>query len=61
MGEKHHHNGVDDAQMMIVQALNELASMAHSGFESWQQSMLLEHAIDSMKQQLADAQLKKEI
>ncbi len=53
---------IDDARSLIGQALNDLASMAHAGFQSWQQSMLsLEHASDSMKHQLADAQLLKVI
>ncbi len=61
-GEKHNHDsGADDARMMIGRALNDLASMARSGFQSWQQSMLLEHASDSVKRQLADTQLTKEI
>jgi len=45
---------IDDARSLIGQALNDLASMACAGFQSWQQSMLLEHASDSMKHQLAD-------
>jgi len=61
-GDKHHHNGtVDDARMMIGRVLNDLASMARSGFESWQQSLLLEHASDSVKLQLADVQIKCQI
>jgi len=60
--EKHRHDsGIDDARVMIGQALNDLASMAHSGFASWQQSLLLEHASDTVKQQLADVQLKCQI
>jgi len=51
MGEKHHHSssGVDDARIMIGQALNDLTSMAHSEFKSWQQPILVEHASDTMK------------
>jgi len=48
-------------RVLIGQALNDLASMACSGFKSWQQSLLLEHASDRMKQQLVDAPLKHEI
>jgi len=44
---------------MIGKAINEFTSMARSGFESWQQSIFLQHASDDVKRQLADAQLKK--
>jgi len=35
--------------------------MAHSGIQSWQQLLLLEHASADVKQQHADAQLKQDI
>jgi len=40
---------------------NEFASMGRSGFQSWQQSLLLEHASEDVKRRLADAQLKRDI
>jgi len=49
------------AQSLIGQGLNDLASMACAGFQTWQQSMLLEHASESVKHQLADASLMKEM
>jgi len=57
----HHGSNMDDAQSMIGRALNDLASMACTGFQSWQQSMLLEHASKSVKHWLADTSLMKEI
>jgi len=61
-GDKFHHDGfIDDARIMIGQALNDLTSLAHSSFESWQQSLLLEHTSNNVKWQLADAQLKHEV
>jgi len=53
--------GLDNAKNIIGKAINEFTSMACSGFESWQQSIFLQHASDDMKRQLADTQLKKEI
>jgi len=41
--------------------MNDLACMACSGIQSWQQSLLLKHASADVKWQLADAQLKQEI
>jgi len=56
------HPGADNVTRGILgKALDEFAFMARSGLASWQQSMLLQHASDSVKRELADAQLKLEI
>jgi len=52
---------INDARGLLGKAITDLTCMAHSGIQSWQQSLLLEHASPDVKWQLADAQLKQEI
>jgi len=61
VGNKCHCSDIDDARGLLGKAIDDLVSMACSGFQSWQQLILLEHASKGVKQQLADAQLKREI
>jgi len=46
--EKCHGNDIDDARGLLGKAINEFTSMGHSGFQRWQQSLLLEHASEDV-------------
>ncbi len=61
-GKTHHGvNNADNVRGIIGKALDDFSSMVHSDLASWQQSMMLQHASNSVKRELADAQLKLEI
>jgi len=55
-------NKVQKSKVVLEERISiQLETMACAGFQSWQQSVLLGHASESVKHQHADAHLMKEI
>jgi len=54
-------NDTAEARSLLGKALNDFTSMARSGFQSWHQSMMLQHASENVRRELADAALRQEI